>query len=791
MLTYKEYEKTVFDWLMSKRKQDSSFTFSLRQKASPGAELDYFIGTENSNYFGTTFWKIPAPYPGASMDLIDVFFVTNKFGKFYYYFEFNVTKQPNDTQIQIALDFIRALRPLLSEKMVISNASDEQHKMETFRIKSKKEAYVNIEEMLKDLDNDLATLIPIVDSELDRLKNEYPIFVGSRINEEEFSIMLSRLEDRVAKQEVAGAGSSYFAKTIEHLKNALNEDPLSHGKFAFRTIKRIPKEKDNYVWIEVAENLIENELAHYEISSGKAGGLYTVDLHFEDEAENKKGRFREITDNLPDQLTLIPSWFKGTSVRYGRGSDPDNPELVSDLKDHLVHMNNLLGKKVRDIIQGAETTEKRDMENPLNLILFGPPGTGKTYHTINKALEIIGEETKGRTRQELKNIYDSKVKDGQIVFTTFHQSMSYEDFIEGIKPSMDQESKSELAYEVVPGIFKRICSTASGGQQNFEEKIEWLKSECSEIDSKDPVTIKTAGSEFNISYRGGKTFRVKPKASNNPESDYPASIENIRKVYEGGSRRDVYNPTYVSGILDYLYTHGLQKNNAKYVNAKPYVLIIDEINRGNVSQIFGELITLIEEDKRIGKLEALEVLLPYSKSMFGVPSNIYIIGTMNTADRSVEALDAALRRRFSFEEMSPQPDLLTNSVEGIELRKLLEVINLRIEKLLDKDHQIGHAYFLGVKNMKELELAMYHKIIPLLQEYFFGDYGKVGLVLGDGFVKVQDVPNKGNIFADFDYDYSSEFNERAVYTIIDYRKQTSQVDGLTFEKAIKKLVKID
>jgi 5-methylcytosine-specific restriction protein B len=170
----------------------------------------------------------------------------------------------------------------------------------------------------------------------------------------------------------------------------------------------------------------------------------------------------------------------------------------------------------------------------------------------------------------------------------------------------------------------------------------------------------------------------------------------------------------------------------------PYVLIIDEINRGNVSQIFGELITLIEDDKRMGNQEALVATLPYSKKGFGVPPNLYIIGTMNTADRSVEALDTALRRRFCFEEMLPQPEKILD--EGkiydeyqIDLVELLQTINKRIEKLLDKDHQIGHSFFMSVLTIGGLKHVFQYKIIPLLQEYFFGDYGKIGLVLGKDF----------------------------------------------------------
>src|SRR5690606_16246082 len=222
------------------------------------------------------------------------------------------------------------------------------------------------------------------------------------------------------------------------------------------------------------------------------------------------------------------------------------------------------------------------------------------------------------------------------------------------------------------------------------------------------------------------------------------------------------------------------------VEPKKHVLIIDEINRGNVSQIFGELITLIEEDKRIGKSEELYVTLPYSKEKFGVPSNLYIIGTMNTADRSVEAIDTALRRRFSFEEMPPKYDLegLQQELYGFKAGEILKTINQRIEKLLDCDHQIGHAYFIN-KNETTIVDSFYKNIIPLLQEYFFGDYGKIGLVLGKGFVRLK--KEEGNIFADFDYDYVDDLESKPIYEIIDYR--TNQEEGLTFEKAIQDLMR--
>ncbi|MDU5413747.1 MAG: AAA family ATPase, partial [Clostridium perfringens] len=162
---------------------------------------------------------------------------------------------------------------------------------------------------------------------------------------------------------------------------------------------------------------------------------------------------------------------------------------------------------------------------------------------------------------------------------------------------------------------------------------------------------------------------------------------------------------------------------------KKYVLIIDEINRGNISKIFGELITLLEEDKRIGTTNHVTVSLPYTKEQFALPSNLYIIGTMNTSDKSIAQIDVALRRRFSFEEMMPSYEEL-GEIDEIEVDKLLDKINKRVEFLLDRDHLIGHAYFVRVNTLEELISTMTNKIIPLLQEYFYGDNEKVGMVLG-------------------------------------------------------------
>ncbi len=436
------------------------------------------------------------------------------------------------------------------------------------------------------------------------------------------------------------------------------------------------------------------------------------------------------------------------------------------------------------ITERVQSEESNMKIIPLNQILYGSPGTGKTYHTIDKALEIISKEEKIQIPSEddrinRKKIFDEYVKNGQIVFTTFHQSYGYEEFVEGIKPSLNSDENSQINYKVKDGIFKELCKKALENRDDIESfnfYINDLKEKTKEDANNPEKYFQLPNTKYSIQYRGGKTFRIKFDDMSKNHKDYPVSIDNIEKLYKTSNIDEIYNSAYVKAILNYLKSQGLKdyKEKDEKINL-PYIIIIDEINRGNVSKIFGELITLIEPSKRIGESEELKVTLPYSGKKFGVPKNVYILGTMNTADRSITSLDTALRRRFEFVEMMPDPDLLKNvfickdvenpnkdedylgddaKTEGFAeiLQNILISINKRIEFLLDREKTIGHAFFMSeavkfnkdnwckpdeyeedwyVLSISKLKSIFQNKIIPLLQEYFYNDYALISAVLND------------------------------------------------------------
>lgn len=474
--------------------------------------------------------------------------------------------------------------------------------------------------------------------------------------------------------------------------------------------------------------------------------------------------------------------------------------------------------------------------HPLNQILFGPPGTGKTYEAINYAISIIEDKPLSvlakEPRQQLLRRFEEYKNKRQISWVTFHQSFTYEDFVEGIKPQTTADQ--QVIYEIENGIFKAIANRATRKQVSYKdlllrdeliEKAQFFKmsfddtsvfeycleNNCIAVKSGEQIDFSEAENEreikeqFQLAKVSMDDMQVIQLLKNQMKTgDVVFISQDNRTLYAIGvvisdyyfdknaeiiaaqfrrvewlkmdlnvSIKDFHPQYFQSNTLALLNKNQInlayfQKRKAGTSENHRHVLIIDEINRGNVSAIFGELITLIEEDKRKGAAEQLTAQLPYSKQTFSVPDNLYLIGTMNTADKSAETLDTALRRRFTFVEKQVNYEVL-GKIGKIDVAKLLKKINTRIKVLLDTDHLIGHAYFLEVKNLEDLQLVFQHKIIPLLQEYFYGDWAKIGLILGKGFVKTSYILSSQKLFADFDGDNREDFEGRALYSITEMK----------------------
>lgn len=338
----------------------------------------------------------------------------------------------------------------------------------------------------------------------------------------------------------------------------------------------------------------------------------------------------------------LPKFSRADKNLVGVYRNVENYKVTFNLIDRLSGSTQIEPSPRREVVESPMHVHPTV---GLNTILFGPPGTGKTWESTAHAVAIVDgddppELVDTEQREHIKSRFAKLREEGRIEFITFHQNYAYEDFVEGIRPVLKKTGK--LAYELHEGIFKRLAS------------------------------------------RAGKA------------------------------------------------------------RSQRYVLVIDEINRGNIAKIFGELITLIEPSKRLGNEDEAFATLPYSQESFGVPCNLYVIGTMNTADRGIALLDTALRRRFEFVEKMPDSTYAHDAIEGVNGQELLKAINRRIKAKLDREHQIGHTYFIGVTTLEELAGVFQRQILPLLQEYFYDDWKNIRDVLNNNdFVAEENVAIPG------------------------------------------------
>lgn len=416
-----------------------------------------------------------------------------------------------------------------------------------------------------------------------------------------------------------------------------------------------------------------------------------------------------------DAKTEFPDW---TGRR--RTAEEFNQQIATMIKR----------RELRIQKSGANTENKsiESMESnfPLNQILYGPPGTGKTYNSISEAVKIADNQNY-TDDYDFKSRFDDLRKEGRIEFVTFHQNYSYEDFMVGIRPNLDE---SELAFKRHYGVFYLLSKTAAKnledsknsqiGIRPFEEVFEEFLRPLAEFD--EGIEVKMASGKVSFHITDINTSNLSFIKQSGGDS-HKLSIDTIKGLYERTRTFTSGLRYYYQPLLKRLWELGEIKINSR-TQVKNYVLIIDEINRANISKVFGELITLLETDKRIGADHELRLTLPNGEKDFGVPPNLYIIGTMNTADKSIALVDIALRRRFQFKGFYPTVELLEELVNEElikeEARQLLLHINRQIfEQKKTADFLIGHAYFID-KSENEIPLILQQNIIPLLMEYFSG-----------------------------------------------------------------------
>ncbi|OCG07634.1 hypothetical protein A9G13_05260 [Gilliamella sp. wkB178] len=598
--------------------------------------------------------------------------------------------------------------------------------------------------------------------------------------------------------------SKLNAENLEQLLSVLYERITPGTKY----IKGFTNKVNKQLALEVNSTANFNLILEHKIPN-------TLNFQFQ-YREVKNSNLRNNANKLTNKKVCV--------IRIDKSYNWNN---ILDILDYYDGVDKMDEDQESRITLSNNASNATEINEPLNQILFGPPGTGKTYATTELSVKIadpsgykeIMAKNQNEIRILIKKKYDELVQQKRIAFTTFHQSFSYEDFIEGLKADIP-EGEDKVVYSVENGVFKQLALLASKsiGLNNItsnlglnnEPKIwkisvgeVWDKERRNKYIKAGEIRIgwnkvgnlnderteeqaeyydqlgSNAKSSLNAFYeemnRGDVVLCLKDHKSVQAigviESDYQFDKKStskndyahVRKVKWlltnidfnilnlNNNKKLVQKAVYElsrmtwAKIVEELHNQKIELNDNFMANSKSqmtqnYVLIIDEINRGNISKIFGELITLIEEDKRSGCCDAREIILPYSKDPFSIPANLYLIGTMNTADKSLAQIDLALRRRFDFKEYPPNYKILEEANQyGLDVGKMLTIINKRIQVLKGKDYQIGHSYFMPLREkfidegsyLECLKRIFITKIIPLLQEYFYGNLQNISLILND------------------------------------------------------------
>lgn len=517
-------------------------------------------------------------------------------------------------------------------------------------------------------------------------------------------------------------------------------------RFLMRSIPTIDN-GNSYLVLESITN--SRQLVNYNLSSNKKLKISNDQLSFYEDYKMTIGKGAKKSNDVKKAFSHFGFNNEGIIAEYNY-DDFNKIDFIEKFLDY-----GEIRQKVKIFLRedSLKNISTRLTNIPLNQILYGPPGTGKTYNTLLRAAEII-ENRSIDNYDEAKEIFNQNLSD-QIEFITFHQNYSYEDFIQGLRP--DTETDGVLTFEKKDGVFKRIADKALKNLNNSEKPNEiknsfevaynkFLKKVREELKESGKFRINKSAHISEIDEEGCIKYNGE-NWKEGPPNGYKMLLSDLLKLYENDvqssgdikeiediSGKPIQHATYYFEV--YKKIKSLLKNQSYSADTiqkkKNYVIIIDEINRANISRVFGELITLIEPDKRSHGAIPLKCTLP-SGDDFIVPSNLYIIGTMNTADKSIALLDIALRRRFEFVAMYPEYEI---NGEDIVDRTILEKINGEIIKLKGHDFQIGHAYFMNEN--KDLKERMNKKVIPLLLEYFMNDEKEVKGILTNAGLELEE-----------------------------------------------------